>query len=561
MNLNPLYDGLTLRKYRYTYSESDQFIATFLIQRYNEVAEAWLDRQKLSYNPAFAREAVDEFARALVQRSSEIKRIGGSPLYQKQINGLEGGVDRKCSSMDSFNALNVIGELMAMGSVGIYVDNDPVTPTTLADQTRPYIYPYKAEDILNWYYKDGNLQSLLLRDWVEELDEYGLPSYRKFNYRLLRLLDGKVKVTMFDTSNTQTSSVDLDLETIPFVHLTLPHSLLKDTANYQIALLNAASAGIYQVWASNFPLYTQQYTNFSDLMKGAKVNKTAPEDTTDERKIQLGTTTGVQYPLGTERPAWIHPSSEPLKASQSYMTQLKEEIRQLTALAITNLTTSASAESKVQDRLGLESGLSVIGMTLQTGENRLSKIWHEYKGGKPAEIHYPEKYELLGEAERRENAKELKDLQHAVPSRIFQKETAKVIATTLHGHRVPNTTLLEMHDEIEQSPVPTADPEVLKADHEAGFVSDETASIGRGYKKGEATKAREDHALRIARIQAAQASEKVPTGNDTENKTNAGARGVKDLDTNPGQAAKDEKTLTQDSTKTDTGKKPVRGKA
>jgi hypothetical protein len=68
----------------------------------------------------------------------------------------------------------------------------------------------------------------------------------------------------------------------------------------------------------------------------------------------------------------------------------------------------------------------------------------------------------------------------------------------------------------------------------------------------EALKAREDHALRIARIQAAQSAEKLPS-------ENAGARGIKDLDTNPGSSAKNEKTLTQDPAKIDTGSKPVRG--
>ena len=537
MITHPSYDGLLLRKYRLVYTESDAFIDRYLVKRYNEVYDAWKDRRGLSYNPAFAREAVDEFARAMVQRSSEIKRIGGHPLYLQQVRGLKGGMDRQHSTMDAFNATHVIGELMAMASVGIYVDNDPFQPKTLAEETRPYLYTYKAEDILNWRYVNGELVTVVLRDWYEELDDSGLPSSKLYRYRRLDLVPEGVKVSFINTDGDIERTLTLDLPMIPFVHLKLSQSLLKDTARYQIALLNVASAGTYQVWAANFPLYTQQYNPFTDLMK--KDEEIEPEKA---RKLEMGTMTGIEYPQNTERPAWIHPSSEPLRATQAYMDQMKEEIRQLTALAITNLSPKmASAESKAQDRMGLESGLSVIGMTLQTGENKISEIWHQYKGGKPAEIHYPEKYELLGESERRETSKELKELQHAVPSRTFQKETAKTIAETLHGHRVPHEILQKIQKEIEESPVPTADPDVLRSDHESGFVSDATASIGRGYEDDEAEKAREDHALRIARIQAAQTSAV-----------------ISDMDPNP-DSGKDQKELSQDPTKTDTGEKLVRG--
>lgn len=544
MNMHPVYDGIALRKFRLVYSESQNFISTFLVKRYNEIAGAWIDRQKLTYNPAFAREAVDEFARAMIQRSSEIQRVGGDLLFQQQVEGLRGGVDRKESSMDAFNAMNVVGELMAMGSVGIYVDNDAANPVTLAEETSPYIYSYKAEDILNWKYTNGKLTTLVLRDWFYEEDN-GLPSYRQYRYRRLDLTSEGVTVQYENYKGEKVSGPTLQLTRIPFILLSLPHSLLQETADYQITLLNIASAGAYQVWAANFPLYTEQYSPMDDLAKGVRDNKDA---TKPDRTLEIGTISGIRYPMNTERPSWIHPSSEPLTATMRYMDKMKEEIRQLTALAITNLAPqAASAESKAQDRLGLESGLAVIGMLLQAGENDLSTIWHEYKGGKPTEINYPAEYSLLSEEERRAKAKELKDLQHAVPSRTFQRETAKSIATALHAHRVTEEALRKMHDEIEKSPVPTSDPLVLGSDHEAGFVSDETASIGRGYAEGEAEKAREDHALRIARIQAAQTSE--------------GSRGLKDLDTNPGTSADNEKKITQDPTKTDNGAKPVRGEA
>ena len=538
MIAHPTYDSTALTKYRLTYSDPAGFMNTYLYQRYNEDVAAWADRQRLRHNPAFAREAVDEFARALVQRSSEIKRIGGHPIYQKQVEGLEGGVDRQGNSMNAFLSKYIIGELMAMGSVGIYIDNDPFTPDTLVSETRPYIYSYIAEDILNWHYVDGELQTALLQDHVEVLED-GLPTGYTTNYRKLTKVSGGVYVEMLDEKYEVTSQTFLQLQHIPFVRLSIPYSLLRDTADYQITLLNIRSSSTYLTWSSNFPLYTEQYDPHQELAR-----RNDPTDTT----TKIGTLTGVRYPRNTDRPEWINPSSEPLEIAMKQEELLKQEIRQLTALAITNLSTRlVSAESKAKDREGLESGLSVIGMALQSAESLVARDWHAYKKAKPAEIQYPRKYELLGEEERRANAKELNDLQHAVPSVSFQKETAKVIASTLHGHRVPYSILVQMFSEIDKSPVPTADPDILKSDHEAGFVSDETASIGRGYKPGEAVKAREDHALRIARIQAAQSAEI------------AGARGVKDLDPTNGQSAKDEKTLSQDSTATDDGSKPVRG--
>lgn len=542
MNVHPTYDSTLLTKYRLTYSDPNGFMDNYLYQRYNEEASAWADRQRLRHNPAFAREAVDEFARALVQRSSEIKRIGGHPIYQKQVEGLDGGVDRQGNSMNAFLSKFIIGELMAMGSVGIYVDNDPFTPNTLVSETRPYIYSYIAEDILNWHYVNGELVAVLLKDQTELLED-SLPFGYATQYRKMTKTNEGVYVEILNDKDEVQSQIFLQLPHIPFVRLSIPYSLLRDTADYQITLLNIRSAETYLAWSGNFPLYTEQYDPHQELARRVDAGDT---------KTKIGTLTGIRYPRNTERPQWIHPSSEPLEIAMKEVENLKQEIRQLTALAVTNLSSRlVSAESKQKDREGLESGLSVIGMALQSAENLISREWHAYKKAKPAEVQYPRKYELLGEEERRANAKELNDLQHAVPSVTFQKETAKVIATTLHGHRVPHDTLVGMYNEIDKSPVPTADPEILRSDHEAGFVSDETASIGRGYKKGEAIKAREDHALRIARIQAAQSA----------NNINAGARGVKDLDANAGSSATNEKTLAQDPTKTDNGSKPVRGKA
>ncbi len=566
---HPSYNSVLMDKYRLTYSNSEMFKMRYLRKRHDEDDGAWNDRQALCYNPAFAREAIDEFARALIQRSADISRIGGHELFRAQCRGLYGGVDRENSSMNAFFAAQVIPELLPMGSVGVYVDYNRISGATLAhvDKSLPYLYTYRAEDILNWVIRKNSssvLEAVLLRDYVEELDDKTkLPIGIVAQYRHLYLTPNGLRVDIYDDEGNAIETFESGMQQIPFTIISLPWSLMRDTADYQITLLNLTSADAYYAWAANFPLYTQQFDPYDPRNtqevktrddENEEIGSEDPSIKYNRRRVAIGTTTGVEYPMGSERPAWIHPSPEPLNASIKKEEQLKEEIRQLTALAITALSLKmASAESKRKDREGLESGLSTIGLTLQSAENRISSIWHAYKNKdmNPTQIFYPEKYELKTEEDRRANAKELKDLQHAVPSRIFQKQVAKQIAQVMHGHRVTETELNKIFTEIDASPVPTADPEILRSDHEAGFVSDQTASIGRGYGEDEAEKARQDHADRLARIKEAQQSLV---------ESNPGARGDKDNDLDPGNSGHQEKATSQNSHTQETGMKPVRGK-
>ncbi len=545
---HPEYHIDELTKYRFTYSHTAEFVKRYLYKRYNEDEDAWRDRKKLAYNPAFAREAIDEFARAIGQRSIDISRSGGSPVFLDQCDGRYNGVDKAGSTMNTFFSSKVIPELLAMGKVGIYIDNERLQGNTLKDtyRTLPYLYVYQAEHILNWSYSNNEIQSVLLRDLIEKTDDFGLPGGLTYKYRHLHKgSKGKVQVDFYNEKGEPESSTKLSLDRIPFVFLSLPWSLLRDTADYQIALLNLASADFYYAYTANFPVYTEQY----DPHDISRITESNEDDNPPEKeeglpgsmpwdkrsKKKIGVMSGVEYPKETERPGWIHPSPEPLIVGMKKEDQLKHEIRQLTALALTNYKLQQeSAESKAKDRATLESGISVVGMVLETAENTISRHWHAYKANKmePTQIKYPERYELRTEEDRRQDAKEMKELQYAVPSRTFHKIVAKQISSTLHGHRVDREIIKKMHEEIENSEAPTSDPEVLRQDHEAGFVSDKLASIARGYPEGEAEQAREDHAARLARIKAAQ---------QAENTGEEGARGDKDEDKEPGRSAKKEK--------------------
>jgi hypothetical protein len=560
---NPLYDPIELGKYRLTYTGGQSFIEIALKQYANERSDTWKLRRDLAYNPAFAEEAVNEYVHAILQYQNDVERVGGSPRYLDICGGGEQGVDGHGSSMNSFVGRYVISELLVMGRVGIYVDNFRFMGNTLADVIgHPYMYVYKAENILNWsFYQDGRLRALLLRDFVEEIDPISqLPYELTEQYRHIYInAEGNCQVDFYDNKARLQQSIPLQLKTIPFVFLEIPSSLLKNVCDYQAALTNLASSTFYYAWGANFPLYTEQYNPMDqDRFFEGRQNDNPPNpdleevptsdveyseatDTPNKKedaaRIYVGPLTGRRYAKGTERPGFINPSSEPLTASMNKEAQLKEEIRQLVALNVSSLSPKmASAESKALDREGLEGGLNSIGLTLENMENRVAKIWHTYLNGAKdiTRITYPERYTLRTDESRRLETKELMAIQHAVPSKTFRQHVSKKIANVMFGISATQTNLTKMYSEIDAAKVPTADPDVLRSDHEAGFVSTTTASEGRGYLPGEAEKAKQDAAERLARIAEAQSS---PDGT----LKNPGARGVGDADSAPGDAADAEK--------------------
>lgn len=565
MTRHPSYNGAELERYRLTYERTDAFITKYLQKHYEEDPAAWSDRQAITYNPSFAAEAVDEYVRALVQRSSDIHRVGGLLEYIKVCEGEQGGVDRQGSTMTAFMSKYVIPELLAMGRVGVYVDNDILQGKSLADVAgkHPYIYVYRAENILNWRFSPTNpneITAVLLRDFTEDLSGFGLPWGYKTRYRIVSREKDRVVVRFYDEAGKQTAITSQNTE-FPFVMLQLAHSLLKVTSRIQIALLNLCSSDMYNAWAGNFPLYTEQFdamgwdrlketrTKTEDLQapspigplgSGVEFGELPPGPATEEaNKIRLGVMHGRRYPMGAERPGFIHPSSEPLKVSMQKEQQLKMEIRQLTALAITQLEPSrqASAEAKAFDNLGLEAGMALIAQELELGENKISGIYHSYDRTKPkaTRAKYPQKYNLKSDEDRREEAKQLKELHQSVPSRLFQDYISEQIASTLLRDAIPSEDLDKIYKQIKDSPVPTADPDILKQDHEAGLVGDKTASMGRGYGPTEYLAAQADHAKRTAVIAAAQASAR-PDSNDSGD---PGSRGTKDMSNDPNAAVKE----------------------
>ena len=497
-----------------------------------ETTTEYNTRLLYSYTPAFAKEAVNEVKNSIFQRISDVIRDGGSETYTSSMKGLKGGVDLEGSSMNSYIGRHILPELLTKGKVGVYVDMPKIHGITRASvgSVKPYIYIFEAQDILSWKieYTDMGFyySNLLLREFVDDYDnEWGLPDETVERYRYLYLgvdeagnpvvfcefynLDGE----QIDIENYSSDIVyQLNIPAIPFCVAELTHSLLEDVADYQIALVNLASSDMSYSLRSNFPFYVEQtdlrinnsYLRDND---GSSANTDANAQIAGDKRRSVGVSDGRQYPIGADKPGFIHPSSEPMEVSMKKQAQLKTEIKELVHLALTNVEPKmASAESKEQDQLGLEAGLSYIGLELETLERKISKIWMMYEGlNKEVTIVYPKRYSLKSDAEKRKEAEELKKILHNTPSTTYQQEITKRIAVVTLGDKVTDEKLAKIFKEIEDAAVLDTDPEIIKDDVEAGLVDLLTASKARGYPEGSVEQAKIDHAERLARINEAQA--------------------------------------------------------
>jgi len=523
-------------KFRLTFAGGTDFIEEYLKKMSaRETVTDFNNRKEISYCPAHAKVALINIKNAIYQRMVDIVRDGGPQSYRDTVSGLNGGVDLRGNSMDAFMGVEILPELLSMAKVGIYVDKPPMGATTLnnAVKVRPYIYKYNAEDIRSWRIENNQLTSLLLRDNIETFDEEtSLVTGTSVQFRLLTLTQSGVTVKMFDKDGVDLGTgTTLTLKRIPFVVAEITQSLLTDVADYQIALLNLASSDINYAFRSNYPFYTEQFDQRTDMARIKQVLNVGKDGTAEAASIQadpeisVGVSQGRRYPMTADRPGFIHPSSEPLIASMKKQQDMKDEILMLMNLTLSVI--SSSAESKQEDDKGLESGLSYIGLELEHVERVVGELWAMYESGDAPLIKYPTKYSLKTDAERRDEANDLEQLATKVPSVTYQKTVMKQVATVTVGTKVSLTVLQQIHTEIDTATITTTDPSIIIEDHDAGLVSTQTASSIRGYPDGEVEQAKKDHADRAARIARAQSTA-----------TNQ-ARGVDDLgDAGEGAAEK-----------------------
>ena len=457
-------------------------------------------RKSITPCPAYAKSAMLEVRNGIYAKMHDIVREGGSESYKNAVAGIRGGVDLSGKSMNYFIGFQVLEELISMKRVGVMVDRAPKNRRTRADAAdSPYLYMYTAEDILSWNYdRAGRLIRVLLRETDHE-EEDGLPNgiLLSTRYRLMTLTQEGVDVKVYDTEDNVSEEYTLDLPEIPFVIAEISESLLKDTAKYQVALLNMESSDINYCIHANFPFYVEQ------SQVSARDFTNQPEGGT---KIELGVTKGRRYGPGMEKPDFIHPSSEPLKASIEKQEKMQQTIRHLMHLTIASLKpVRASEESKNKDQDGLRSGLSYIGLELERVERQVSVLWHNYLAIEPATVHYPQDYDIETDEQRIHKVNQLRPLM-ALPSINYRRELASIIADTLLRSKVSPETLQIIQSEITEASVINMDTDSVRKDVDSGLLDHASGAAANAYPAGVSAKAKEEHIERLTAIALAQSS-------------------------------------------------------
>ncbi len=575
-------DMVYWQEWREVYNGGYDFVQKYL-QKFTsrETDTDFNSRKSITPVQPYAKAAVNDIRNAIFQRMRDITRTGGSDNYQHAVAGEAGGVDLKGSTMNGFIGVDLLTELLVMGSVGLFVDMPQINGTTLADVggSRPYLYLYQIEDVLAWSTAHpeapGEFASVLLRDRgydyiYEDVCGIEFPGNAFERYRLLWVdkETGYVKVQFYDakggTINSDgtpciTGPTQLDLRRIPFVLLNIGDSVLKDISRHQVALLNLASSDVAYALKANFPFFTEQRdlrAPATHLKKNVNPDGTAMAggQSANDEEIAVGATQGRYYGKDMERPGFIHPSSEPLKASIALQEKLEDDIRKLVNLSVSNKTgkTVTSAEALKMSDQGLEAGLSYIGLVLENSERKIADYWASYEETRPpyrkvATVKYPERYSLKTDEDRIREAERFASLIFTVPGNTAKEEMAKSVVHTLFSGRVTTEVLAQMCKEIISASYATSDPKIIIQAAEAGLVGPQTASLALGFAPDEYRKAQKAHAQRAKELIEAQSSVK-----------NA-ARGAPDLSLDPANEASIERTEATDTTLKSTVKKPDRG--
>lgn len=586
-----LEDELYWYDWRDTYNGGPAFLRKNLKKfSTRETNEDFETRKFFTPIPSYAKSAVNDIRNAIFQRLRDITRRDGSENYMRACAGEIGGVDNKGASMQAFLGIEALTELLVMGRVGVYVDMPQLAGfRTMADEgnARPYLYKYCVEDILSWAVskpeEPGDFQALLLRDrGVDYNQGFGsgiyLPSgtYTRYRFIWIDPEDRMVKMRLYDEEDQiidlsgqpikgGDGIIHLELQRIPFTMMDIKGSLLKDVYKHQVALLNLGSSDVSYALKANFPFYTEQ----KDMRAvGTHLKQFVDDDgtstTSDNSNVGQDARTGVShgrtYDLKAERPAFIHPSPEPLMASIKLQEKLEDDIRKLVNLAVQNKMgqRAISAEAMKLSDQGLEAGLSYIGMVLEGAEQRIAEHWAAYENKDPssrkiATIKYPDRYSLKDDEDRIKEASDLSDLMYTVPGKTVKKELAKNIVTVLLAGKVNTRTIDKIFQEIDEAGYTTSDPEIIRSAVEAGLCGEQTGSEAMGFDKDEAEKARQDRITRAKELMEAQSSVKM--AEQKIGMENAAARGVKDMaiDDDTGEDEKYESPDPDD-------KKPTRGK-
>lgn len=550
-------------KWRMCY-ESGLLFKNIYLQKYSprEDANEFLLRREMSYIPAFAKSGINEVRNLIAQRLKDICRITTSDSYNNCIEGCEGGVDRRGSSMEMFLTNEIIIELLVMGKVGIYVDNPNTQPAHFGESVKlkPYMYAYKAEQIRSWSIDDrGQLLTVVLEDVDYAYDDtFLVPTSTIKRYRFYWIdKDGFVNVQFYDEAGQQLVDMayKLKIRQIPFHILKISDSLMKEICDYQICLMNLASSDIQFTRMAGFPMYAEQYDLNTEMvlrgMQGGNSDDHPESDGSSNKQVRAGTiekyggvTHGRRFPANTEYPKWITPTTDCLVASMEKQEQMKTEMRTLLYLSLGNLQpTRASVDAKNGDLTDEETGLSYIGQELKLAESRICEFWLAYENNTdPYTITYPTNYDVKTTEQRIAEATSYIKLLESIQLLSYKKEIYKLIVKALFNNRISYDDIQSIYNDIDKLTV-IVDVDQLIIDIENRLVTHELASSLRGYPKGETDKANKeavDHATAIIEAQTPPNVLGGTPNNNTGIIENAAARGLPELSSDPkGDITKD----------------------
>jgi hypothetical protein len=345
-------------------------------------------------------------------------------------------------------------------------------------------------------------------------DDLGLPDDKEQYYMLLIKGSDTVEARIFNDKMEQEKSMIINMPFIPFIDLSMSDSALKETATYQIALMNIESSDISYAIRSNFPFYTEQsQPSPQDFMrppatKSTEEGEATPAGEAKRRTAVVGGMQGRTYGKDMDRPGFIAPPSAPLEVSMRKQEEMKKGIRQLLQLSISGISPSReSLDARRIDQEGLESGLAGFALVLEHGERQIARIWERYQGVKnDYVITYPRNFSLKSDEQRVKDAKEKVSIARKVPSNTLRREIFKEVAEILLDGKVSPSVIASIKSEINDSKATVGDIEEIISLIENGLIDDTTAASLVGVKDAEKVvkAAREDHERRLERIAVSQ---------------------------------------------------------
>lgn len=464
-----------------------------------EAQQDFENRKAITPTEPHAKHAIYELRDMIAQHLHEVLRTGSTGYMAFTKNA-----DCQGNSLNAILSKTLIVELMAMGRMCVIVDRDDSAITTKADElaNMPYICCIPIENVQSRKYdRNGRLIKLLVTRSVMTYDavfqlETGIEE-RQYLYEVNPggWIDVTINPTIDLQPNQNTKKFKLDLDEIPFVEAVLSDSLMRDIAEYQIALLNIVSCDTYFACTANFPFYVEQ-------RKGGGIPVVDPT-TGKEAEIE-DTTAGPSYGryYGQEKPGFINPSPEPLKVSMELRSDLRVQIRQILQLTLNRVKpTRASGESKSADMSEKETGISAIAIELECFETKLQDVINDFLGDDDqGTVEYPDAYKSPSIDDLDTEVKLLIDTAKTTTNKDLRKQCLIRVGELLFG--IGSDVVEKLKASTEE--VPFIEPADIATYKEAGIIDNITSTVLAGFTEEVANKAQADHVERLKAIAIAQ---------------------------------------------------------